>query len=75
MKFKRLSFYDYNEEKTNLLEFNLFDSKGMKGDADYLKAKSETETENSDMSSLSSMQSVDEGAVAMLSMDQIRNMR
>ena len=75
MKFKRLSFYDYNEEKTNLLEFNLFDSKGMKGDADYLKAKSETETENSDMSSMSSMQSVDEGAVAMLSMDQIRNMR
>ena len=47
----------------------------MKGDADYLKAKSETETENSDMSSMSSMQSVDEGAVAMLSMDQIRNMR
>ena len=47
----------------------------MKGDADYLKAKSETEAENSDMSSMSSMQSVDEGAVTMLSMDQIRNMR
>lgn len=37
--------------------------------------KGDCDTDNSDMDSISSFQSVDEGAIAILSMDQIRNMR
>ena len=36
LKFKRLSFYDYNEEKSGLLEIGDFDYTKMKGDSDYL---------------------------------------
>lgn len=75
LKFKKLSFYDYNEEKSNLLEIGEFNYKQMKGDYDYLKGMAETEGENSEISSMSSYQSVDEGAISVLSMDQIRNMR
>lgn len=75
LKFKRLSFYDFNEEKSSLLEIGAFDYTKMKGDYDYLKGLAETEGENSEISSMSSYQSVDEGAISVLSMDQIRNMR
>mgnify|MGYP001387645488 CR=1 FL=1 len=47
----------------------------MKGDFDYLKGRAETEAENSEVSSMSSYQSVDEGAISVLSMEQIRSMR
>lgn len=72
-----MSFHDFNEEKSGLLEItgNGFDYSQMKGDTDYLKGRAETETENSDLSSMSSYQSVDEGAISVLSMEQIRNMR
>ena len=72
-----MSFYDYNEEKSGLLEISPtgFDSSQMKGDYDYLKGMAETEGDNSEVSSMSSYQSVDEGAISVLSMEQIRNMR
>lgn len=77
LKFKRLSFYDYNEEKSGLLEISPsgFDCSQVKGDYDYLKGMAETEGDNSEISSMSSYQSVDEGAISVLSMEQIRNMR
>ena len=77
LKFKRLSFYDYNEEKTGFLEIapGTLDYSIINKDLDYLKGRADTETDNSEISSMSSFKSVDEGAVAALSMDQIRNMR
>ena len=77
LKFKRLSFYDYNEEKNGLLEISPFgfDYNSLDCDKDYIKGKAEMETENSEVSSMSSYQSVDEGAISVLSMEQIRNMR
>lgn len=71
LKFKRLSFYDYNEEKTGFLEITPggLDYSIIKQDLDYLKGMADTETDNSDLSSMSSFKSVDEGAVAALSID------
>lgn len=47
----------------------------MKNDFDYQKGRSNTEEDVSEISSMSSYQSVDEGAISVLSVDQIRNMR
>ena len=55
LRFKALSFYDFDEDKTLLNSSMHFDSDG-----------DETESE---------FHSVDEGAIAVLSMDEIRNMR
>ena len=83
LKLQRLSFNDYNEEKSGLLSpiTPEFDIIAMKEDPDYQTAKLNSEVDNSDvtsmssMSSMSSMQSVDEGAIAVLSVGQIRDMK
>ena len=59
-RFKALSFYDYNEDKKNLLESTANDG---------------LDFDDSEMDSASEYQSVDEGAVAVLSMDEIRKMK
>ena len=58
MRFKSLSFYDFDEDKKPLT-----DSTAMNFD----------DSENDD--AVSEFQSVDEGAIAVMSMDEIRNMR
>ena len=58
MRFKSLSFYDFDEDKKPLT-----DSTAMNFD----------DSENED--AVSEFQSVDEGAIAVMSMDEIRNMR
>ena len=83
LRFKSFSFNDYNEEKTCFLEItptgglaDLYKSMDFDDQSDY-KAKygERLDTDNSDIDSISSFQSLDEGAIAPLSMDQIRNMK
>ena len=78
---RQLSFYDYNEEKTNLLEITPsgLTTESLKSmsfaEDDEWRGKRDCDTDNSDMDSISSFQSLDEGAISILSMDQIRNMK
>ena len=59
MRFKTLSFYDFDEDKRNLINND----------------KTDMGFDDSQCETLSDFQSVDEGAIAVLSMDEIRNMK
>ena len=77
LKIKGLSFYDYNEEKKNLLEITP-SIPGMDQHRKSFKSMNgenipwnldDGDTDNSDIESISSFQSMDEGAIAVLSME------
>lgn len=61
MRFKSLSFYDYDEDKRNLFDKNHSDSNNLDFDDDEMDE--------------SVCEAVDEGAIVVLSVDQIRNMK
>jgi len=61
IRFKQLSFYDFDEDKKNLI-----DPSNVDNTLDF---------DESEYDSASDYQSVDEGAIAILSIDEIRNMK
>ena len=77
IKTKSLRFHDYDEEKHSLLEMNI--TPGRAADLTAMNFDDSDEDNNADRftddGSLSDAQSVDEGAIAVLSMEEIRNMR
>lgn len=66
MRFKSLSFYDFDEDKSKLVEY---------GQGAVEDSHLNFDDDDSDVDTLSDFQSVDEGSIAILSMDEIRNMK